>query len=102
MTEKISDERLAELIAEEKRIAESRADEALEVEWAKDVLAALHELAEYRKREAATEYGLRQSDGFVFDGYFRIDSAERNWAPGEILVSRIVSYSPWVEVTDDE
>ena len=97
MSSKISDERLAELLAVEKRFgpAGSRL-------FYGELAALLSELAEYRAREAESDYqwSVRYRDGWV-----PLPNANRKNAEGEAefaggtLVRRLIG--PWEAVGDD-
>lgn len=119
MSERISDERLAELLAEEKEIAESDLVLQLEASWAAEVAQALTELTERRaqdqylgitepKSSVKWEYGIardivtaKSSRRVAELEIERQRSGPRGYRiTGQRLVRRLVS--EWEEVTDDE
>ena len=101
MSSKISDDRLAELIEFHKENRRgTRLKEASD--YYSDEVSALAELAEYRAREAESDYpwSVRYRDGWV-----PLPNANRKNAEGEAefaggtLVRRLIG--PWEAVGDD-
>lgn len=98
MSSKISDERLAELLAVEKRFgpAGSRL-------FYGELAALLSELAEYRAREAesTSQYGYQEPEyGTVWVPCETAEEAATYGQPGDTLVRRLVG--PWEAVGDDD
>lgn len=106
MSERITDERLAELLAEEKEIAESDLVLHLEASWAAEVAQALTELTERRAADAAgtVVYSIMR-DGRHAGRYgvpLYSDENPAGWPDAAPLgVPVRATLGPWVEVTDD-
>ena len=118
MSSKISDERLAELIEFHGRIRDSSHVPPEVYQYHIDEVNALAELAEYRAREAASEYALGRPasmpDMSGRDSWTIVDGPHSNYRmmlkmaetrpevngqPVTILARRV---GPWEAVSDDE